>query len=115
MEEFEKKESFEREDIFSKAVRAGKRTYYFDVKSTKNDDYYITITERKRRYDQEGNFKVEKHKVFLYKEDFDKFSTGLSEVINFIKTNKGESELVMQEDTSTEKNFTDVDFDDLDK
>ena len=60
MGEFEKNESFEREEIFSKAVRAGKRTYFFDVKSTKNDDYYLTITERKRRYDQEGNFQIEK-------------------------------------------------------
>jgi len=115
MEEFEKKENFEREDIFSKAVKAGKRTYYFDVKSTRNNDYYITITERKRRYDQEGNFKIEKHKLFLYKEDFDKFSNSLSEVINFIKTNKFESLENNEEDTQTNNNFTNVEFDDLDK
>jgi len=115
MEEFEKKESFEREEIFSKAVKAGKRTYYFDVKSTKNNDYYITITERKRRYDQEGNFKIEKHKLFLYKEDFDKFSTSLSEIISFIETNNGENANITKEDVSTENNFTNVDFDDLNK
>ncbi|MBN2757091.1 MAG: DUF3276 family protein [Bacteroidales bacterium] len=113
MEEFEKNESFEREEIFSKAVRAGKRTYFFDVKSTKTDDYYLTITERKRRYDQEGNFQIEKHKIFLYKEDFEKFSDGLSEVVDFIKSNKGEIEFNNSEKKSTENNFTNVDFEDL--
>jgi len=89
MEGYDKKEGFERndrEEIFSNAVRAGKRTYFFDVKATRKNDYYLTITESKKRFDQEGNFSFEKHKVFLYKEDFEKFSNGLLEAIDFIKT-----------------------------
>jgi len=97
MEEFEKKEGYEREEIFSKAVRAGKRTYFFDVKATRKDDYYLTITERKRRYDQDGSFQVEKHKIFLYKEDFEKFSTGLNEVVEFIHKTKGNHEMTAKE------------------
>lgn len=89
MNEYDKREDFEQEEIFSEVVRAGKRTYFFDVKSTKNDDYYITITERKRRYEEDGSFRIEKHKIFLYKEDFDKFGEGLESVINFIQTKKG--------------------------
>ena len=75
----------EREEIFSKAVRAGKRTYFFDVKATKRNDYYLTLTESKKRFNRDGRFYFEKHKIFLYKEDFDKFSDGLMEVIEFIK------------------------------
>jgi len=77
----------DREEIFSRAVRAGKRTYFFDVKSTVGEEYYITITESKRRFNNEqGKFFYEKHKLFLYKEDFDKFATGLSDVVEFIRT-----------------------------
>ena len=75
----------EREEIFSKAVRAGKRTYFFDVKATRRNDYYLTLTESKKRFNSDGRFYFEKHKIFLYKEDFDKFREGLSEVIEFIK------------------------------
>src|SRR5574344_1158776 len=75
------------EDVYSKPVRAGKRTYFFDVKSTRgNDDYYITITESKRRQEKDGTFTYDKHKIFLYKEDFDKFGDGLTDVINYIRT-----------------------------
>src|ERR1035441_10516430 len=77
----------EREEIFSKAVRAGKRTYFFDVKSTKGNDYYLTITESKKRFGEEGKFFYEKHKLFLYKEDFEKFMDGLNEVVGYIKSN----------------------------
>lgn len=70
-----------RNEIFSKSVRAGKRTYFFDVKSTRSGDHYLTITESKKKFDQDGNFHFEKHKIFLYKEDFDKFKDGLSEVV----------------------------------
>src|ERR1051325_5055050 len=77
----------EREEIFSKPVRAGKRTYFFDVKSTKSDDYYLTITESKKRFNDDKPF-YEKHKLFLYKEDFDKFLEGLTETIGFIKANR---------------------------
>lgn len=73
-------------EIFSKAVKAGKRTYFFDVKATRGNDYYLTITESKKRFDEEGNFQFEKHKLFLYKEDFDKFADGLQEIIDFIRS-----------------------------
>ncbi len=76
-----------KEDVFSKAVRAGKRTYFFDVKTTKNDEQYLTITESKRRFDNDQNrFFYEKHKIFLYKEDFQKISKALNDAINFIET-----------------------------
>ena len=86
MEELENKDR-DREEIFSRAVRAGKRTYFFDVKATVGEEYYITITESKRRFSNEqGKFFYEKHKLFLYKEDFDKFATGLSDAVEFIRT-----------------------------
>jgi len=75
-----------REEIFSKAVRAGKITYFFDVKATRRNDYYLTLTESKKRFNRDGRFYFEKHKIFLYKEDFEKFVEGLSEAIEFIKT-----------------------------
>lgn len=76
------------EDVYSKPVRAGKRTYFFDVKTTKgNNDYYLTITESKRRQEQDGSFSFDKHKIFLYKEDFDKFMEGLTEVVAYMKEN----------------------------
>ncbi len=76
------------EDVYSKPIRAGKRTYFFDVKTTKgNNDYYLTITESKRRQEQDGSFSFDKHKIFLYKEDFDKFQEGLSEVLAYMKEN----------------------------
>ena len=80
-----------RDEIFSKAVRAGKRTYFFDVKSTRGGDLYLTITESKKRFHDDGNFYFEKHKLFLYKEDFEKFSDGLSEVIDKIEELKENS------------------------
>lgn len=80
----------DKEEIFSKAVRAGKRTYFFDVKATRRNDYYLTLTESKKRFNRDGRFYFEKHKIFLYKEDFDKFTDGLSEVIEFIKNAKPE-------------------------
>ena len=85
MEEKETRER--REDIFSQAVRAGKRTYFFDVKATRSDQYYLTITESKRRFNSEhGKFFYEKHKIFLYKEDFEKFREGLETALHFIET-----------------------------
>ena len=83
-------DSKRREDIFSKPVRAGKRTYFFDVKATRGNDFYITITESKRRIDDNGKFHYDKHKLFLYKEDFEKFAEGLIEAVDFIKAEKGE-------------------------
>ena len=73
-----------RAEIFSKRVRAGKRTYFFDVKSTRSNDFYLTITESKRRFKDDGYF-YEKHKIFLYKEDFNKFMSALQETIGHVK------------------------------
>ncbi|MEJ6982592.1 DUF3276 family protein [Pedobacter sp. P351] len=75
----------EREEVFSKKVRAGKRTYFFDVKATRSNDYYITVTESKKRL-EDGVFV--KHKIFLYKEDFEKFSEGLRDTVEYIKANQ---------------------------
>ena len=76
------------DEVYSKPVKAGKRTYFFDVKSTKgNQDYYLTITESKRRLEQDGRFSYDKHKIFLYKEDFEKFSQGVQETIDYMKAN----------------------------
>ena len=76
------------EDVYSKPVRAGKRTYFFDVKSTRGaKDFFLTITESKRRNNPDGTFAYDKHKIFLYKEDFDKFREGLDEVIRYITDN----------------------------
>lgn len=86
-EDFERQNFADRnsEDIFSKPVRAGKRTYFFDVKTTKgNNDYYLTITESKRRQEADGSFSFDKHKIFLYKEDFEKFQEGLQEAVRYI-------------------------------
>ena len=86
-EDFERGRSQERnaEDVYSKPVRAGKRTYFFDVKSTKgNNDFYLTITESKRRQERDGSFSFDKHKIFLYKEDFEKFQEGLQDAVKYI-------------------------------
>jgi hypothetical protein len=80
----------DKEEIYSKSVRAGKRTYFFDVKTTRRNDYYLTLTESKKRFNRDGRFYFEKHKIFLYKEDFEKFQDGLSEVIEYIKANAPE-------------------------
>ncbi len=122
MEGFDKKDEIEkneREEIFSKAVRAGKRTYFFDVKATRKEDYYLTITESKKRFDQDGRYHFEKHKVFLYKEDFDKFIDGLQETIDYIKKNQNyefskPSEHLSDDDQSIgSKEYTSVEFEDL--
>ncbi len=112
MEGFDKKETGkDREEIFSKSVRAGKRTYFFDVKATKRNDYYLTITESKKRYEQDGKFHFEKHKLFLYKEDFEKFFEGLEEVVEYVK--KNQPEIIPREDVEEGSEFTNVEFEDL--
>lgn len=83
-------EKTEREEIYSKAVRAGKRTYFFDVKATRRNDYYLTITESKKRFNRDGRYYFEKHKIFLYKEDFEKFVEGLTEIVDYIRQHQGE-------------------------
>lgn len=111
-----------RQEIYSNVIRAGKRTYFFDVKSTRNDEYYLIITESKRRYAENGKFHYEKHKVFLYQEDFDKFTESLGDVIQYIKENQpGEKnenqeteEVTVDNDKEKKgKDFTDVDFEDI--
>jgi hypothetical protein len=82
MEEFEYKPDRQRDEVYSKKVRAGKRTYFFDVKATRGNDYFLIITESKRGF-EDGQFV--KHKIFLYKEDFNKFMAGLSETIDHVK------------------------------
>ena len=108
----------ERENIYSKSVRAGKRTYFFDVKATRRDEYYLTITESKKRSTVDGNFFYEKHKIFLYKEDFEKFAEGLSDVVDYINKNNVVNESDnSQADTDTKPENTsipDVTFEDLD-
>ncbi|MDR2937301.1 MAG: PUR family DNA/RNA-binding protein [Rikenellaceae bacterium] len=78
------------EEVYSKPVRAGRRTYFFDVKATRNDDYFLTITESRKKQGADGNFFFDKHKIYLYKEDFAKFAEGLQEVVDFIKERKPE-------------------------
>ena len=98
------------EDVYSKPVRAGKRTYFFDVKATKGPkDFYLTITESKRRNNPDGTFNYDKHKIFLYKEDFEKFAEGLEEVIAYIRDNCFHGESPQR----TAEGFGSVDFEEL--
>jgi hypothetical protein len=88
---FEKKDN---EIVYSKSIKAGKRIYYLDVKKSRNDDLYVAITESKKKIngtDQDAQVTFEKHKIFLYKEDFNKFLEGLEDVVNFIKAEQGEA------------------------
>ncbi|MCB0795007.1 MAG: PUR family DNA/RNA-binding protein [Flavobacteriales bacterium] len=115
----------DREDVYSKAIRAGKRTYFFDVRSTRGRDLYLTITESKKHTREDGSASYEKHKIFLYKEDFDKFRDGLQDAFDEIQRLRGTGEY--QQDDHQERvpderpgtpgtppdRFTDVDFDDL--
>ncbi|WP_026933771.1 PUR family DNA/RNA-binding protein [Christiangramia echinicola] len=120
----------EKEEIFSKVLRAGRRTYFFDVRSTRADDYYLTITESKKFTNDDGSFYYKKHKIYLYKEDFDGFREILEEMTNFIINEKGEEVISERhqkdfkkeyEDddsenaskSSTAEKFTDVSFDDI--
>jgi hypothetical protein len=123
MEELDKKEKGQgqgqvREEIFSRTVRAGKRTYFFDVKATRSEEHYLTITESKRRFNNDlGKFFYEKHKLFLYKEDFEKFANGLNAAIEFIQTGKEpeEPEEIQQKKSPVveEDPHTKVEFEDL--
>lgn len=107
-------ENREKDEIFAKVVRAGKRTYFFDVKTTKGNDYYITVTESKKRFTDDGKFVYEKHKLFLYKEDFDKFMISLNETVDFVKREQPYTPPTDSHSGDTNK-FSNVDFDDLDK
>lgn len=115
----------DKEEVFTKVVRAGKRTYFFDVKSTRHEDLYLTITESKKRPGKEGKMFYEKHKIFLYKEDFEKFTEGLREAVAFAGNgavlHSSGAVTGIDEDTEpeevvtgvTETEFSDVDFDEL--
>ncbi|WP_347053348.1 PUR family DNA/RNA-binding protein [Flavobacterium olei] len=115
----------EKEEIFSKVLRAGRRTYFFDVRATKADDYYITITESKKFTEEDGSFHFKKHKIYLYKEDFGAFAEILEEMTSYVLNHKGEEVIserhqkdFKKEYSSTEKSesrssFTDIDFDDI--
>ena len=117
MEGYEKNDGMEmndRDEIYSKPVRAGKRTYFCDVKATRNNDYYLTITESKKKLEKDGSQNYEKHKIFLYKEDFDKFAEGLDNAVAYIKAALNGETMAVQEEVETNK-FDDSDFDDLSK
>lgn len=99
------------DEIYSKPVKAGKRTYFFDVKTTKGkNDFYLTITESKRKMEKDGRFTYDKHKIFLYKEDFDKFVEGLQEAVQYIKHNCLNDEPIedynIREDESSPEDYT---------
>lgn len=120
------KDLMDQEEIFSKVLRAGRRTYFFDVRSTKAGDYYLTITESKKFTHDDGSFHYKKHKIYLYKEDFQSFRENMEEMMDYIISEKGqeviserhqkdfkkEEEESSLED-STLDSFTDVDFDDI--
>jgi len=115
-----------RDEIFSKSLRAGRRTYFFDVRSTRADDYYLTITESKRDFNEDGTPFYKKHKIYLYKEDFQNFKEHLNEMVNFIFKERGEEVISLDHEKSLENqekensnepsnNFTEVSFEDLGK
>jgi len=121
--------TMQKEEIFSKVLRAGRRTYFFDVRATKADDYYLTITESKKFTNDDGSFFYKKHKIYLYKEDFEGFEEILKEMTNYIINEKGEEVIserhqkdfkkeyettddISSNGTST-GDFTDVSFDDI--
>uniref|UniRef100_UPI003216F92A DUF3276 family protein n=1 Tax=uncultured Draconibacterium sp. TaxID=1573823 RepID=UPI003216F92A len=116
-------ESKFKQEIHSKVIRAGKRTYFFDVKSTRSDEYYLTITESKKRYGDNGKFSYEKHKIFLYKEDFEKFIDSLKDVVDYIYDKQPDQEVPevaeeqeteeVLEETETVKDYTSVEFEDI--
>ena len=121
------KDFTDQEEIHSKVLRAGRRTYFFDVRSTKAGDYYLTITESKKFTHEDGSYHYKKHKIYLYKEDFEPFRTILGEMMDFIFEEKG-AEVISEkhqknfknvgfspngELESSGKSFTDLDFEEL--
>jgi hypothetical protein len=122
----------EKEEIFSKVLRAGRRTYFFDVRSTKAGDYYLTITESKKFTNDDGSYHYKKHKIYLYKEDFTEFNSILAEMTDYIIEEKGDEVISERhqkdfkkeydsedatestdETLKTPDSFTDIDFDDI--
>ncbi|MFC4094433.1 PUR family DNA/RNA-binding protein [Euzebyella saccharophila] len=121
------KDAMDQEEIYSKVLRAGRRTYFFDVRSTKAGDYYLTITESKKFTHDDGSFHYKKHKIYLYKEDFSAFRENVEEMMDYIISEKGseviserhqkdfkkEEEPSMNGQVKTSDSFTDVSFDDI--
>ena len=126
------KDMMEQEEIFSKVLRAGRRTYFFDVRSTKAGDYYLTMTESKKFTNDDGSFHYKKHKIYLYKEDFSEFKEILAEMTDYIINEKGEEvisdrhqkdykkedystveESTEEETPKSSESFTDVNFEDI--
>ncbi len=120
------KEIMDQEEIYSKVLRAGRRTYFFDVRSTKAGDYYLTITESKKFTHDDGSFHYKKHKIYLYKEDFTAFKEIMEEMMDYIIDEKGleviserhkkdykKEEPAPENNGTASGNFTDVDFDDI--
>ncbi len=120
----------EKEEIYSKVLRAGRRTYFFDVRATKAEDYYLTITESKKFTNDDGSFHYKKHKIYLYKEDFSEFKDILAEMTDYIISEKGDEVIserhqkdfkkedetaAVQEagEVQSTESFTDIDFDDI--
>jgi len=120
----------DKEEIYSKVLRAGRRTYFFDVRATKADDYYITITESKKFTEEDGSFHFKKHKIYLYKEDFAAFAEILEDMTSYVLNHKGEEVIserhqrdfkkeyydeksIANEETPSTSNFTNIDFDDI--
>ncbi len=115
----------EKEEIYSKVMRAGRRTYFFDVRETKAGDYYLTVTESKKFTNDDGSFHYKKHKIYLYKEDFADFKENLDEMIQYVLDEKGEEVISERHQTdykreededagsSETSSFTDVEFDDI--
>lgn len=118
-------ENFERMDgdgIYSKVLRAGRRTYFFDVRETRAGDYYLTVTESKKNTNEDGSFFYKKHKIYLYKEDFGKFQEILNEITDFVVKEKGEEVISERHqknfensssDNTNTGSFTDLEFDDI--
>lgn len=115
----------DQEEIFSQVLRAGRRTYFFDVRATKANDYYLTVTESKKFTNEDGSFHYKKHKIYLYKEDFAEFNQMLKAATDYIIKEKGEEviserhqsnyskETEENTETKTSESFTDVSFDDI--
>jgi len=121
----ERADRVEQEEIFSQVLRAGRRTYFFDVRATKADDYYLTVTESKKFTHDDGSFHYQKHKIYLYKEDFTDFQEMLGKATDYILNEKG-SEVISErhqkdfkkeeeskDETKSAENFTDVSFEDI--
>ncbi|RXJ45816.1 PUR family DNA/RNA-binding protein [Gelidibacter gilvus] len=108
----------EKEEIFSKVLRAGRRTYFFDVRATKAGDYYLTITESKKFTNDDGSFHYKKHKIYLYKEDFSEFNEILKEMTDYVIDEKGDEVIserhqkdFKKEDSDSEDENSDLDSD----